>query len=350
MTVDSLSTRSLGQLTTLRLGGPATSVVGLDTDADLMELVSRLDRAGEPLLLLGGGSNVVASDDGFPGTVGRIRTTGLRVDARDLESGEVHITVPAGENWDDVVLRAVAEQWSGIEALAGIPGSVGATPMQNVGAYGQDVSQTIVSVRVFDRQRQQIRTFANNECGFGYRTSRFKGRSRYVVLDVTFRLGQSTLSAPVRYAELARILDVGLGERVAAAEVREAVLELRTSKGMVLDAADHDTWSAGSFFTNPLLETATAASLPQAAPRFEDPSGLVKTSAGWLIERAGFRRGHLGPGGRVSVSTKHTLALTNRGAGTTADLLALARELRSGVLDTFGVQLDAEPVLVGCSL
>jgi UDP-N-acetylmuramate dehydrogenase len=240
----------------------------------------------------------------------------------------------------------VEREWVGVEALAGIPGLVGATPIQNVGAYGQDVSQTVAQVRVWDRVLKGVRTFANADCGFGYRTSRFKAdRDRHVVLDVTFQLRQGSLGAPVQYAELARTLGVELGRRAPLADVREAVLELRRSKGMVLDPADHDTWSVGSFFTNPVVDE---ADLPDGAPAWPQPDGRVKTSAAWLIEQAGFHKGY--GAGPVGISSKHTLALTNRGGGTTEQLLALARELRDGVEAAYGIPLVNEPVLVGCEL
>jgi UDP-N-acetylmuramate dehydrogenase len=264
------------------------------------------------------------------------------------------VRVAAGQVWDDVVARAVAEGWTGVEALSGIPGSTGATPVQNVGAYGQEVAETIHTVRTWDRLEGRIRTIAGPDCGFAYRSSRFKAERfragpRYVVLDVTFQFGVGDLSAPVRYAELASALGVGLGDRVPLAAAREAVLRLRARKGMVLDAADHDTWSAGSFFTNPVLDAAAAATLPEGAPRWPVDGGRVKTSAAWLIEHAGFGRGH-GLPGPASLSTKHTLALTNRGAAKAGDLVALAREVRDGVRDRFGIELEPEPVLVGLTL
>ncbi|MGN6132171.1 MAG: UDP-N-acetylmuramate dehydrogenase, partial [Nocardioidaceae bacterium] len=272
---------------------------------------------------------------------------GVRVDA-DACSGAT-VTVAAGESWDTLVARAVAEGWSGVEALSGIPGSAGATPVQNVGAYGQEVAQTIASVRCWDRVTETVKTFAVADCEFGYRTSRFKRElSRFVVLEVTFQLRLGDLGAPVRYAELARALGVGLGGRAPAAQVREAVLGLRRGKGMVLDPEDHDTWSAGSFFTNPVLDAAQASALPAEAPRWEQPDGSVKTSAAWLIEHAGFAKGYGNE--RVSLSTKHTLALTNRGTGSTAALLALAGEVQRGVHQRFGLWLDNEPILVGCEL
>jgi UDP-N-acetylmuramate dehydrogenase len=256
--------------------------------------------------------------------------------------------------------RAVAEGWAGVEGLSGIPGLTGATPIQNVGAYGQDVSQTIWSVRTWDRRDQTVRTFANGDCGFTYRHSRFKGTDRFVVLDVLFQFEIADLSRPVAYAALADGLGVPLGTRVPLADARAAVLEQRRSRGMVLDAADHDTWSCGSFFTNPVLRPGEFDALvervsdrlgPEAPvpPRFAESDGRVKTSAAWLIDKAGFSKGH-GLPGPAALSTKHTLAVTNRGGATTADVLALAREVRDGVEQAFGVRLVNEPVLVGETL
>jgi UDP-N-acetylmuramate dehydrogenase len=254
--------------------------------------------------------------------------------------------VEAGEDWDAFVARAVDSEWIGVEALSGIPGTVGAVPIQNVGAYGQEVSETIAQVHVYDRVDRRTRTMAAADCGFGYRTSAFKQTpGRYVVGAVTFQFKLGDLGAPVQYAELARSLDLETGQRTASARVRDAVLALRTSKGMVLDPDDHDTWSAGSFFTNPFVEP---AALPEGAPAFPQPDGTVKTSAAWLIERAGFSRGH--GEGAVRLSAKHTLALTNRGGATTEQLLDLAREVRAGVQTAFGITLAPEPTLVGCSL
>ena len=337
----------LADLTTLRLGGPARALVEATTTDELVAAVRTADEAGEPVLLVAGGSNLVVADEGFAGTVVRIATRGVRV--QEDTCGGAMVTVAAGEVWDDLVARAVRNGWMGVEALSGIPGSVGATPVQNVGAYGQEVAQTIASVRCWDRRDSAVRTFFVADCGFGYRTSRFKrDPGRYLVLEVTFQLRLGDLGAPVRYTELARALGVEPGERTPAARVREAVLGLRRSKGMVLDEHDHDTWSAGSFFTNPVLPAGQAEGLPEGAPRWEQPDGSVKTSAAWLIEHAGYRKGH--GDGPVGLSTKHTLALTNRGGATTKELLALASEIRAGVLAAFGVRLENEPVLVGCSL
>ncbi|MCB0894408.1 MAG: UDP-N-acetylmuramate dehydrogenase [Nocardioides sp.] len=334
--------------TTLRLGGPADEWVTATTEA---EIAAAFD-TDLPVLVLGGGSNLVVADDGFRGRVVEIATRGISPDVEDApvdgqsSCGGVLVTVAAGESWDDFVALAVEKEWAGIEALSGIPGSVGATPIQNVGAYGQEVSQTIASVRVWDRRLSGVRTFANADCGFGYRTSRFKADpGRHVVLSVTFQLRQGSLGGPVAYAELARALGIEVGERTALADVRRAVLDLRRGKGMVLDAEDHDTWSAGSFFTNPVVP---AADVPDGAPAWPQPDGTVKTSAAWLIDHAGFAKGHGTE--RVALSGKHTLALTNRGGATTAELLALAREVRDGVEVRFGIRLVNEPVLVGCSL
>jgi UDP-N-acetylmuramate dehydrogenase len=337
----------LAELTTLRLGGPARAVIDATTEEQLVETVRIADEGGDPVLVVGGGSNLVVADEGVDATVVRVLTRGIATDA-DLCSGAM-VTVAAGEPWDELVARAVTEGWVGIEALSGIPGSTGATPVQNVGAYGQDVAQTIASVRTYDRYDRRIRTFAASDCDFSYRHSRFKAEPmRHVVLSVTFQLALGDLGAPVTYAELAGTLGVELGERAPLADVRRAVLALRRGKGMVLDAVDHDTWSAGSFFTNPILAPEQAATLPAEAPRFSQPDGSVKTSAAWLIDHAGFGKGHGST--TVSLSTKHALALTNRGSGTTAELLDLAREVRDGVQRAYGVTLTNEPVLVGCEL
>ncbi|GEP38668.1 UDP-N-acetylenolpyruvoylglucosamine reductase [Nocardioides psychrotolerans] len=337
----------LADHTTLHLGGPARRFVVARTEAELVAAVRRADEVGEPLLVLGGGSNLVVGDAGFDGTVVQVATTGVLPDVEgdDASCGGVLVTVAAGESWDALVATAVERGWVGIEALSGIPGSVGATPIQNVGAYGQEVSQTVASVRVWDRTLHGVRTFANADCDFAYRHSRFKADpGRQVVLSVTFQLAQGTLGAPVGYAELARTLGVEPGQRAPLAACREAVLGLRRGKGMVLDEADHDTWSAGSFFTNPVVAPEV---VPEGAPAWPVDGG-VKTSAAWLIEHAGFGKGY--GSGAVAVSGKHTLALTNRGGATTEDLLGLAREVRDGVEARFGIRLVNEPVLLGCVL
>jgi UDP-N-acetylmuramate dehydrogenase len=302
------------------------------------------------VLLLGGGSNLLVADSGFPGTAVRVGNRGVAVSR--CGDGTVRVRAQAGEPWEDLVARAVAEGWSGLEALSGIPGSTGATPIQNVGAYGAEVAGLIETIDVWDRQARALEVMPGPEAGFGYRTSVLKrAPHRWVVLAVTFRLPVDARSAPVRYAELAGRLGVGLGARVPLAEVRAAVLALRRGKGMVLDPADHDTWSAGSFFTNPILSADAAGALPPDAPRFPQPDGGVKTSAAWLIARSGFTRGFaVRPDAPAALSTRHVLALTNRGEASAADLLELARVVRAGVERAFGIVLENEPVLVGCAL
>lgn len=340
-------TTRFADLTTLRVGGPAREVVEAATEADLVAAVRDADAAGTPALLVAGGSNLLVGDDPLDVPVVLVRTRGIAAEADTC--GGAWVTVAAGEPWDDLVVRAVAEGWSGVEALSGIPGSVGATPIQNVGAYGQEVADVVARVRTWDRLERTQRTFAAADCGFGYRTSRFKEEpGRYVVLEVTFQMVLAPTSPPIRYAELARTLGVEVGDRVPSADVRSAVLGLRRGKGMVLDPGDHDTWSAGSFFTNPVLDAEAAAALPPEAPRWDAGDGRVKTSAAWLIEHAGFGRGY--GAGPARLSSKHPLALTNRGSATAADVVALAREVRDGVQRTTGVVLEPEPVLVGCSL
>jgi UDP-N-acetylmuramate dehydrogenase len=334
----------LRDLTTLRLGGPAGRYLEVGDEQAVVDAVRAADGAGEPLLVMSGGSNVVVADEGFPGTVLRIVTRGVAREGATLE-------VAAGEPWDPFVASCVAGDLSGVECLAGIPGSVGATPIQNVGAYGQEVAETIASVRVFDRARDAIEELAPEACGFTYRSSAFKrDPGRWVVLAVRFALEPSELSAPIRYAELARTLGAELGARAPLADVRAAVLALRRAKGMVLDPDDPDTVSAGSFFTNPVLDADAFAALAARAgadpPAWPQDDGRVKASAAWLIERAGFHRGQGNPDG-IAISSKHTLALTNRGAGTTAELVGLAREIAGGVHAAFGVELTPEPVFVG---
>ncbi len=335
---------ALADLTTLRVGGPASATEATQR----RELVDTLVAAGgDTCLIVAGGSNLVVADAGVDGPVILVRTTGVTVSRRD---GHVLLDVEAGEPWDALVRRCVAEGWSGIECLAGIPGSTGATPVQNVGAYGQEVAEVIDRVEVFDRRESSVRSMSARDCNFGYRSSIFRAESdRFVVLSVRFRLRDANLSAPVRYAELAARLDASVGDVLPLAEVQAAVLELRRGKGMVLDAQDHDTWSAGSFFTNPIVP---AEQLPETAPRWPAPGGLVKTSAAWLIEQAGFVRGfgrELGSG-RATLSYKHTLAITNRGGASTEDVLLVARTVREGVRQTFGVTLAPEPTLVGIHL
>ncbi|MGW6449317.1 UDP-N-acetylmuramate dehydrogenase [Lentzea sp. NPDC055074] len=349
----------LAERTTLRLGGPAARFVHATTAAELVEAVRTADAAAdEKVLVLGGGSNLVISDGGFDGTVVHVATNGFRLDP--LGGGIVQFTVEAGEEWDAVVAEAVAQGLGGLECLSGIPGLNGATPVQNVGAYGVEISQVLQSVDLLDRRSGKVHQVPAAKLGLGYRTSVLKGTDNAVVLRTRFTLTSGGMSAPIRYGELARVLGVAQGDRVPADEARKAVLELRRGKGMVLDATDHDTWSAGSFFTNPIIDDSTFNGVliriaerlgaDVDVPSYPAGHGQKKLSAAWLIERAGFRKGHQGPGGRVSLSGKHTLALTNRGGASTEDLLDLAREVRDGVRSAFGVELHPEPVFVGVQL
>jgi UDP-N-acetylmuramate dehydrogenase len=355
----------LSTFTTFRLGGPVRHVTVAETREELLDFcrAHQLGLAGEEsagVLFVGGGSNLLISDAGFDGAVCVVRTTG--VTSAETTTTDAQVTAEAGENWDDFVAHTLDLGLSGLEALSGIPGSVGATPIQNVGAYGTEVGELISSVEVFDRVAGQVRRLNAVELEFGYRTSALKraqlaaGTPQYVVLSVTFDLKRSEESLPVRYAQLASTLDVEIGTRVPAALVRENVIELRRSKGMVIDPDDHDSWSAGSFFTNPIVDD--PAMLPPEAPRYPvtDPlsgakiEGKTKTSAAWLIEHAGFSKGYSIGEGRAALSSKHTLALTNRGHARTADVIDLARTVVAGVEDAFGITLEPEPTFIGCTL
>ncbi|MET9848750.1 UDP-N-acetylmuramate dehydrogenase [Streptomyces ossamyceticus] len=343
----------LAPLTTFRLGGPADRLITATTDDEVIAAVREADDAGTPLLLIGGGSNLVIGDKGFAGTALVIATRGVTLDGTKLE-------LAAGEVWTDAVAHTVDAGLAGVECLAGIPGSAGATPIQNVGAYGQEVASTITEVVAYDRRTRETVTLPNADCAFSYRHSRFKNDpDRYVVLRVRFELEDADgLSGPIKYAETARALGVEPGDRVPLAAARETVLKLRAGKGMVLDPEDHDTWSAGSFFTNPILTNDEFAAFHARVrarlgddvtpPAFPAGDGHTKTSAAWLIDRAGFTKGY--GNGPARISTKHTLALTNRGAATTEDLLTLAREVVTGVHEAFGVTLVNEPVTIGVSL
>jgi UDP-N-acetylmuramate dehydrogenase len=345
----------LSGYTTLRVGGPATRFIPAESAEEVVAAIRATD---DRLLVLGGGSNLVIADNGFDGTVVQVANRGSKIDS--LGDGRVALTVEAGEDWDAVVRQTVEAGLGGLECLSGIPGSVGATPVQNVGAYGVEIAQLLISVDLLDRASGEVRTLAAAELGLGYRTSVLKNTERAVVLRVRFELADGGESAPVRYTELARVLGVRQGKQVPVADARAAVLELRRGKGMLLDPADHDTWSVGSFFTNPvvpdgelpevLARIGSVVGQDTPVPKYPAGPGESKLSAAWLIERAGFAKGYPDADARVRLSTKHTLALTNRGAATTADILALAREVRDGVLSRFGVELHPEPVLVGCQL
>ncbi|WP_344126143.1 UDP-N-acetylmuramate dehydrogenase [Saccharopolyspora halophila] len=347
----------LADFTTLRLGGPATGLVTATSEDELVRAVRAADGSGHRLLVLGGGSNLVIADAGFDGHVVRIATEGREYDS--IGDGLVQLTAEAGEDWDDVVADSVAQGLGGLECLSGIPGLAGATPVQNVGAYGVEIAELLDSVDLLDRRTGQVRTVPAGELGLTYRNSVLKHSDAAVVLRARFVLRDGGASEPIRYGELTRALGIEPGERADAKAVREAVLRLRRGKGMVLDPADHDTWSAGSFFTNPIVphealpevleRLAARVGEDQRIPQFPADDG-TKLSAAWLIEHAGFTKGHPGPGGRAGLSSKHTLALTNRGGASTRDLLELAREVRDGVRAAFGVSLVPEPVLVDCSL
>lgn len=367
----------LAELTTSAVGGPAAGYVRAETDRALVAAVSRADRSGQPVLILGGGSNILAADHGFDGSVVHVATTGIEVLDTSPE-GAVLVEVAAGESWDETVRWTVAQGLAGLETLAGIPGTTGATPVQNVGAYGTEVSQTVVRVLTWDRHTQRERVFTAAELDFSYRHSALKstmrhGSPRYVVLSVTFRLQRQEHGLPVRYGQLANALGVETGEHAELETVRETVLRLRASKGMVLDPRDRDTFSTGSFFTNPVIAASELPErVPDDAPRYPvvdangtAVAGALKLSAAWLIDQSGFAKGFGLPGtnnrqlalegeavadGRAAVSTKHTLAMTNRGTATARDLAELARTVRDGVRSVFGIDLVPEPVLVGLNL
>jgi len=325
----------LAGLTTLGVGGVADRVIEVEDAGELVAAVHDADEAGRPVLLLGGGSNVIARDEGWDGDVVAVRTRGI-------ERNGDRLVVQAGEVWDDLVAHTVENALAGLEAMSGIPGSTGATPVQNVGAYGQEVAQTISSVRVYDRAEKNERALTPAECGFAYRDSRLKREpGRFVVLDVTFDLEPGRLSRPVGYAELARRLGVDIGDRAPLPDVRDAVIALRRGKGMVLDPADPDSRSAGSFFTNPIVPGDRAV---DGCPRWPADGGRVKLSAAWLVEHAGFGRGTRD--GRVGTSSRHSLALTTEPGATAAELLAFADRITATVQEKFGVLLEREPTAV----
>jgi UDP-N-acetylmuramate dehydrogenase len=325
----------LADLTTLAVGGPIDRLVEVTDAQELVDAVRDADEAGRPLLLIGGGSNIVAPDDGWPGDVVLVRTQGIERDGNSL-------FVAAGHDWDALVAYTVENDLAGVEALSGIPGSTGATPVQNVGAYGQEVAQTITAVRVYDRAEKSERTLTPEECGFAYRDSRLKREpGRFVVTEVAFALDAGSRSRPVGYAELARRLDVEIGETAPLADVRGAVLELRRGKGMVLDPADPDSRSAGSFFTNPVVPAERAV---DGCPSWPTADGQVKLSAAWLVQSAGFGRGTRQ--GNVGTSSRHSLALTTEDGATAAELMAFAGRVIEAVQERFGVTLVPEPTAV----
>lgn len=335
----------LHDYTSLRVGGPAKSFVEVSTES---EIIAAIEAAGDtPILIIGGGSNLLISDSGFEGTVIHIANNQTESEI-DACSGAT-LTIGAGENWDDFVATTIARGFAGLETLSGIPGTVGAAPIQNIGAYGHEVSEFITRVRTYDRQAKAIKTFTNSECEFEYRNSIFKRTpGRYIVLSVQFQLRSGEISTPITYAELATKLGISVGEKAPVVATRAAVLELRGSKGMLLNEDDKDSWSAGSFFTNPIISIDTAATLPEGAPRWPVADGRIKTSAAWLIQNSGIEKGQAHGGARIS--TKHVLALTNSGDATAEELVQLAREVRAAVQSKFAITLEPEVNLVGLAL
>ena len=335
----------LSQYTSLRVGGPANKIVQVSHEA---EIIAAIEQAGDsPVLILGGGTNLLVSDKGFAGTVIRISNNSVKSEV-DACSGAT-LTIGAGEDWDTFVQATIERGYAGLETLSGIPGTVGASPIQNIGAYGHEVSEFITRVRTFDRQEKAIKTFTNAECQFTYRNSYFKAHpGRYVVLDVQFQIRIGEMSDPITYLELAKKLGVAPGDKATVKDTRAAVLELRASKGMLLSQDDHDSWSAGSFFTNPIVSQQQADALPNAAPKWPLNDGRVKISAAWLIENAGMHKGDEVGGARIS--TKHVLALTNSGDATAADIAELAKRARNQVKEVFGITLEAEVNLIGIEI
>ena len=337
----------LAKYTSLHIGGPAKKLVHVATEEELVSAVKAADAAGEEVLIIGGGSNVLVGDEGFNGTVIRVETKGNSYHV-DACSGGM-ITVAAGEDWDGFVEWILNKGFAGLETMSGIPGTVGGAPIQNIGAYGHEVSEVIARVRTWDRKTGEYKTFSNSECEFSYRSSVFKKNpGRYVIIDVTFQLRNGEMSLPITYKELASYLGVDLEARVLVSDVRKAVLALRAAKGMLLDEKDHDTWSAGSFFVNPIVSKEIAATLPADAPRWPQADGRVKTSAAWLMENAGMKKGKAHNG--AAISSKHVLALVNTGSATAADIVDIARSARSAVQEKFGITLEPEVQFVGLSL
>ena len=335
----------LSKYTSLRVGGPATKIVQVSTEA---QIIAAIEEAGDtPILIMGGGTNVLIADKGFDGTVIRISNNSVQAEV-DACSGAT-LTIGAGEDWDVFVQTTINSGFAGLETLSGIPGTVGAAPIQNIGAYGHEVSEFITRVRTYDRELKEIYTFTNSQCEFTYRNSYFKAHpGRYVVLDVQFQLRIGEFSAPITYLELSKKLGIEPGDKAPVVATRTAVLELRASKGMLLSPDDHDSWSAGSFFTNPIISQQAADGLPDAAPKWPLNDGRVKISAAWLIENAGMHKGDEVGGARIS--TKHVLALTNSGDATAADIAELAKRARNQVKEVFGISLEAEVNLIGIEI
>ena len=338
---------ALSNFTTLKVGGPAQKIVHAHTEDELVEFVKAADKAGEQVLILGGGSNLLISDAGFAGTVIRVESKGNALDYDACSGGMIEVS--AGEDWDKFVALTIEKGFADLESLSGIPGTIGGAPIQNIGAYGHEVSETIARVKAYDRTKGEITTFTNEQCQFSYRNSVFKAEAgRYVILNVTFQLRKGEQSLPITYAELAKFLSINIGDRAPVVEVRKAVLQLRGRKGMLIDAGDINSNSAGSFFVNPILNKEIADKLPADAPRWPQTDGRVKTSAAWLMEHAGVSKGEKLAGAQIS--NKHVLALTNSGDATAGDIVELAKMARAKVFEKFGVKLEAEVQLVGLDL
>ena len=338
---------ALSNFTTLKVGGPAQKIVHAHTEDELVEFVKAADKAGEQVLILGGGSNLLISDAGFAGTVIRVESKGNALDYDACSGGMIEVS--AGEDWDKFVALTIEKGFADLESLSGIPGTIGGAPIQNIGAYGHEVSETIARVKAYDRTKGEITTFTNEQCRFSYRNSVFKAEAgRYVILNVAFQLRKGEQSLPITYAELAKFLSVNIGDRAPVVEVRKAILQLRGRKGMLIDAGDVNSNSAGSFFVNPILNKEIADKLPADAPRWPQTDGRIKTSAAWLMEHAGVNKGEKLAGAQIS--NKHVLALTNSGDATAGDIVELAKRARAKVFEKFGVKLEAEVQLVGLDL
>ena len=336
----------LSSFTTLRVGGPARKIVHAHSEAELIEFVKAADSVKEPILILGGGSNLLISDAGFAGTVIRVESKGNALDYDACSGGMIEVS--AGEDWDKFVEISIEKGFADLESLSGIPGTVGGAPIQNIGAYGHEVSETIARVKTYDRSKGEVKTFTNAECKFSYRNSIFKEQpGKYVILTVTFQLRKGAQSLPIAYAELAKQLSVNIGDRVEVTKVRQAVLKLRASKGMLINL-ENEINSAGSFFVNPILSKSAADKLPADAPRWPQNDGKVKTSAAWLMEHSGVVKGEKLAGAQIS--NKHVLALTNSGDATAEDIIELARRARKKVYEKFGIKLEPEVQLVGVNL
>jgi UDP-N-acetylmuramate dehydrogenase len=338
--------KQLSSFTTLRVGGPARKIVHAHSEAELIEFVKAADSAKEPILILGGGSNLLISDAGFAGTVIRVESKGNALDYDACSGGMIEVS--AGEDWDKFVKISIEKGFADLESLSGIPGTVGGAPIQNIGAYGHEISETIARVKTYDRSKGEVKTFTNTECKFSYRNSIFKEQpGRYVILTVTFQLRKGAQSLPITYAELAKQLSVNIGDQVEVTKVREAVLKLRASKGMLINL-ENEINSAGSFFVNPILSKSAADKLPADAPRWPQNDGKIKTSAAWLMEHSGVVKGEKLAGAQIS--DKHVLALTNSGDATAEDIIELAKRARKKVYEKFGIKLEAEVQLVGVNL